>query len=226
MTPAPARSQTRVHLLRHGETRHNAERRIQGDALDDPLNGVGRAQAEALARHYAAAKANGESFKAVYASPLQRARLTADRIAHALQLDPPTIVPGLREISWGQHHGKLNIGPTLADMTRVLSSWEEGDLSARVLGGETPSEAWERAINDLAPILDAHEGETIIVVAHGRINKIIMSGLLHGHLRHMEHYPQANAGITLINGPFPWRIIASNRTDHLAGLRALDERAG
>lgn len=215
----------RLHLIRHGETRHNAEGRIQGDLLDDDLNDVGRAQADALWRHYARERMRGLTVSAVYTSPLRRARTTAQRIAAALDLPEPTSLHGLREISWGHHMGRLNTGSTQLEMSRVLTAWEQGDLSARVLGGETPVAAWERAVADLAEVFVRHERDDVIVVAHGRINKTILSGLLHGHLHHMERYPQANAAINLLEGPAPWRMVHANSTGHLEGLRSLDERA-
>lgn len=215
----------RLHLIRHGETRHNAEGRIQGDLLDDDLNDVGRAQADALWRHYAEERLRGLTVSAVYTSPLRRARATAQRIAEALGRPDPVALPGLREISWGHHMGKLNTGATQLEMTRVLTAWERGDLGASVLGGETPGAAWERASAHLAGLFERHERDDIVVVAHGRINKAILSGLLHGHLHHMERYPQANAAINILEGPHPWRLLVANETRHLAGLRALDERA-
>lgn len=215
----------RLHLLRHGETRHNAEGRIQGDALDDGLNDVGRAQAAALARHYARAQAEGSRVVRVYASPLQRALQTATAIADALGLSEPTVLHGLREISWGHHMGRLNAGPTRTDMVRILDAWDQGDLSAKALGGETPGEAWQRAMLDLSPVIERHADEEVLIVAHGRINKVLTSGLLHGHLHHMDRYPQANASISILAGPAPWRLLASNVTTHLAGLRTMDERA-
>lgn len=215
----------RLHLVRHGETRHNAEQRIQGDLIDDDLNDVGRAQAEALWRHYARQRMRGLVVSAIYTSPLQRARQTAGRIAEALDLPEPVVLRGVRELNWGHHMGKLNTGPTLADMTRVLTAWQRGDLGASVLGGETPGAAWKRAMEDIAPLFERHERDDVVLVAHGRLNKILMSGLLHGHLNHMEHYPQANAGVSVLEGPLPWRLIASNDTRHLEGLRTLDERA-
>lgn len=215
----------RIHLVRHGETRHNAEQRIQGDHLDDDLNDVGRAQAEALWAHYARLRMEGLTVSAVYTSPLRRARSTASRIANALDLPEPRVLHGLREVSWGHHMGKLNTGSTRTDMERVLTAWERGDLEARVLGGETPGEAWARALPELAPLMPKHERDDIVLVAHGRMNKILLSGLLHGHLHHMERYPQANASISVLDGPDPWRLLASNQTGHLRSLRTLDERA-
>ncbi|HET6403526.1 MAG TPA: histidine phosphatase family protein [Candidatus Thermoplasmatota archaeon] len=214
----------RLHIVRHGETRHNLEGRIQGDLLDDDLTEVGHAQAEALRRHYAHERERGLVAACVYTSPLLRARSTARRIAEGLDLPAPTELPGMREVSWGEHMGKLNEGETRADMERVLRSWDEGRLDARAPGGETPHDAWTRAMRDLAPVLERHADDTVILVGHGRINKIVTSGLLHGDLAHMEAYPQANAGITILEGPDPWRVVAPNRTQHLVGLRALEER--
>lgn len=214
----------RLHLIRHGETRHNAEKRVQGDLLDDDLNDVGQAQAEALWRHYAAMRMRGLTVSAVYTSPLRRARSTASRIAQALDVPEPRPLAGVREISWGHHMGRLAVGPTLVDMTRVLTAWEHGDLGASVLGGETPGDAWARAMKELAPLFERHHEDDIVLVAHGRMNKIIISGLLHGHLHHMERYPQANASVNVLQGPDPWRLLTANSTAHLEGLRALDER--
>lgn len=215
----------RLHLIRHGETRHNAEQRIQGDLLDDDLNSIGEAQAQALWRHYGRERIRGLTVSAVYSSPLRRAFVTASHIAAALDLPEPARLPGVREVSWGLHMGKVNMGSTLVDMTRVLSAWQNGDMAARVLGGESPGEAWARASQDLATIAERHERDDVVLVAHGRINKVLMSGLLHGHLHHMERYPQANASISILEGPHPWRLLASNETRHLEGLRTLDERA-
>lgn len=214
----------RLHLVRHGETRHNVEGRIQGDHIDDDLNENGYAQAEALGRYYTRERVRGLTVSAVYSSPLKRARSTGAKIAEALDLPSPAILHGAREVSWGHHMGKLNEGSTLDDMARVLNAWDKGDLGAHVEGGETPAQAWARAIHGITPLVEMHRRDDIVLVAHGRINKIITSGLLHGHLRHMDHYPQANASITLLEGPDPWRLVAPNRTRHLEGIRALDER--
>lgn len=216
----------RIHLVRHGETRHNVERRIQGDLLDDDLNETGLAQADALYHHYAAQRVRGLHVSAAYTSPLKRARTTARRIAEALDLPEPTILPGLREVAWGSHMGKVNEGEILADMTRILRAWDRGELDARAPGGETPAEAWARASADLAPIFARHPRDDVVVVAHGRMNKVLMSALLHGDLLHMDRYPQPNAGVSILEGPDPWRLLPVDPRAHLEGLRSLDERAG
>src|SRR5262245_9299525 len=68
-------SETKLIVVRHGETTWNREKRMQG-TTDTPLSDVGRAQARALGRRLA-----GHDFAALYASDLARARDTASVIA-------------------------------------------------------------------------------------------------------------------------------------------------
>lgn len=75
-------------FLRHGESLGNAQSRWQGQS-DYPLTDKGRAQARALAERW---KAENAKFDLVLASPLGRAKETAEIIGSALQvkveLDP------------------------------------------------------------------------------------------------------------------------------------------
>ena len=73
-----------LYCVRHGESTHNAEGRIQGQA-DIPLSDFGRRQSEAVAEALAAL-----AIDAVYASPLRRALETAEIIARRVQLDVRT----------------------------------------------------------------------------------------------------------------------------------------
>ena len=69
-------------FLRHGESVGNAESRRQGQ-MDYPLNDTGRAQARALAERWLREKM---TFDKIFASPLARARETAEILAEALEL--------------------------------------------------------------------------------------------------------------------------------------------
>jgi broad specificity phosphatase PhoE len=71
-----------VYLARHGETAYNHEGRFQGQQ-QIPLNDTGRAQAEELAERAAA-----YGFRALWCSPLLRARETADIVARRIGLEP------------------------------------------------------------------------------------------------------------------------------------------
>jgi len=71
----------RVYLARHGQTAYNLEGRFQGQRAV-PLDDTGREQAADLAR-----RALDYGFAALWASPLLRARETAEILARALALE-------------------------------------------------------------------------------------------------------------------------------------------
>src|SRR5690606_19746874 len=77
-----------ITLVRHGESVGNAESRWQGQK-DYPLTERGRAQAQALAARW---KQEDVKFDAVIASPLSRAKETAEIISSSyglnVELDP------------------------------------------------------------------------------------------------------------------------------------------
>jgi probable phosphoglycerate mutase len=86
-------------FLRHGETDWNAQGLSQGNT-DIPLNQVGLAQAKR-----AAATLQGLGIVTVMASPLSRARVTAEIAAEALGL-PVAFDDDLREVCFGDQEGK------------------------------------------------------------------------------------------------------------------------
>ena len=86
--------QTDLYLIRHGETATNRARLIQG-WNSEPLNALGRWQAER-----AGARLAQVGLRALYASPLDRARETAMIVGQAAGLEP-SLVDGLREMDTG-----------------------------------------------------------------------------------------------------------------------------
>ncbi len=88
---------TRILLVRHGESEWNAAGRWQGQA-DPPLTNRGRTQAAHAAAAIGAADA-------IVTSDLQRASVTAQVIAAALNLEPSMTDPRLRERDAGEWSG-------------------------------------------------------------------------------------------------------------------------
>ena len=85
-------------FLRHGETDWNAQRLSQGKT-DIPLNGNGLRQAERAARTL-----TGTTITTIVASPLSRARVTAETVAARLGL-PVQLDDELREVNFGEQEG-------------------------------------------------------------------------------------------------------------------------
>lgn len=225
----------RLILVRHGETDHNVARRIQGPLLDDPLNARGLAQAVALERRFADERARGLRLAAVYSSPLKRAWTTAEAVARGAGLPPSAVQPltGMIEFSWGIYLGRLE-AEILPAMHAIHERWEAGDVWHGPPEGESPASAWERARPGLEALVAKHAptDETIVVSAHGRINRIILAMLVAQDLRRMEDYPQGNTAVTILESPpgalgvdafaKPWRLVALNDKSHLdeSGLAA------
>lgn len=214
----------RLLFVRHGETEHNRARRIQGPLLDDPLNATGEEQARALARHIAQEQAAGAiHLDAIYASPLKRAWQTAEAVAEVFG-QKPIAVPALIEFSWGIYLGTTETGATLEAMKQAHAEWTSGNVGHQLPEGESPASAWERARAGLFPLLEKHPRGTIAVVAHGRINKIMLSSLILRDLSRMDEFPQANTSLSLLERADgappegPWRALYVNHKVHLQGL--------
>ena len=114
-------------LIRHGETDWNTQGRIQGSS-DKPLNAVGLCQARRLGARLA-----GTRFDAVYASDLERARVTA---ATALPDAEVQLDERLRELAYGMFEGKAWIELNEAEAA-VAAHWREDPYRRRVPGGES-----------------------------------------------------------------------------------------
>lgn len=112
----------RLIIVRHGNTfdKGDVVTRV-GGRTDLPLSVSGRAQAEALARHFAAT-----SFATARSGPLKRTRETANAILGA-QANPPELLTDLflREIDYGPDENR-----------------PEEEVIARI--GKAALDAWER----------------------------------------------------------------------------------
>ena len=146
-----------VLLVRHGETDDNAAGRFQG-RRDTQLNERGRAQSRALADSL-----RGERLRAIYTSPLQRARATALIVADALGLEP-LLDERLMEADAGDWSGRL-IDDVTAEQPDEWERWRAADPTFRFPGGESVAEQAARIAAALAEI--ARGPLPALVVTHG-----------------------------------------------------------
>jgi broad specificity phosphatase PhoE len=149
---------TSIVLVRHGETDWNRERRFQGHA-DTSLNDDGRRQAEALADLLA-----GDTFAAVYSSPLLRARETAEIVAARLGV-PFEASEGLKEVDVGSWSG-LTTTEVEEQFPDAFRRWR-ATYSGGWTDGETYDELGARVVAELLEIAQRHRGQRVLVVTHG-----------------------------------------------------------
>jgi len=161
----------RIILVRHGETEWNRVEHFRGRA-DVPLNEKGLAQAKAMAQRVAA------KWKpvAVYSSPLARAVKTAEAVAWHFGLSVQEH-PGLIDIDYGQWHG-LTPGDAKERWPEVIDAWYNAPHRARIPEGETLDELRVRAERTVDELGARHEGQTIVLVGHTVINRIILLSVL------------------------------------------------
>jgi len=196
-------------LVRHGETEANTGGVWHG-STDTPLSERGRRQAARLAEHVA--EAHGDAV-ALYTSPLQRARHTAEPIARALSLEP-VVEAGIGEYHLGEWEGK-----TYRALLEEHQLWQnmQRDPDWKPHGGESGRDVVERFRRALEAVAAAHPAGRVILVSHGGAMSLFMSALLRGRVG--EWYdPMRNCAITeLVLLPEP-ALVRFDVADHLDGL--------
>jgi probable phosphoglycerate mutase len=201
--------ETRLIVIRHGETEWNREKRMQG-TTDTQLSDVGRSQAQALGRRLAA-----RSFGALYCSDLSRARDTARAIAEHTGVRIVTD-PRLQERRFGIFEG-LIAAEIIARYPEEHARFSSRDPDYEVPGGESARSFTRRCLGCLAEIADRHRGGEVVVVTHGLVLDALYraaNGLDHGAPRTL---PLINASVNLFGyAAGAWRMELWGDVSHLA----------
>jgi broad specificity phosphatase PhoE len=152
LTPVP------FWFLRHGETDWNAQGISQGN-VDIPLNAVGIAQARA-----AAEKLRNRGIATIVASPLSRARVTAEFVGEALGL-PVSLDRDLREVGFGVQEGQK--------MSGWFADWVSGVATPD--GAETFAALRYRSV--AATNRAIVQPPAVLVVAHGAMFRALRAAM-------------------------------------------------
>ena len=180
----------RLLLIRHGEVLANRQMRSVG-ASDEPLADSGVAQADLLAAALARLPV-----RAVYSSPLSRARETGRRIAAAREVDL-RIEPRLREQSFGEWEGLTRAEVLERDRERLLR-WET-DLGTSPPGGEPLTEVQARTLGLVQELARDHRGEWVALVSHVGPIKALLCAALGAPLATARHLFLDPATLTVVD---------------------------
>ena len=162
---------TLIILVRHGQTEWNRSERFRGRA-DVPLNETGLAQAEATGERVAQVWQPA----AIYTSPLSRSVKTAQAIAQHFNL-PVQAHPDLADIDYGEWQG-LTPDEARQRWPEQMENWYSHPERAVIPGGETLVDLRARAMQTVNDLSARHAGQTIVLVGHTVINRIILLGVL------------------------------------------------
>ena len=200
---------TRMILVRHGETEWNRVEHFRGRA-DVSLNETGLTQARRMAQRVASQWRP----VAIYSSPLTRAVKTAEAVARHFGLSVEVHF-GLIDIDYGQWQG-LTPSEAKERWPEVTNAWYNAPHTACIPGGETLDDLRtraERTVNDLAT---RREGQTIVLVGHTVINRMILLSVLGLGNDHFWRLRQDTCAINVFEvegGVFT--LVSLNDTCHL-----------
>jgi len=184
-------------ITRHGQTEENKKGILQGH-LDGTLSALGIEQAKMLAK-----RLEREHIDVIYTSDLARAHSTAKEIALHHASVPFIVTQELREVDIGSHTGKLE---TEVDFNNLPDDHE---------GNER---LFHRAQRFIQFLQSKHMRQTVLCVAHGRLNAAMLSvltGLNHDQIDTIPMLHNTSVNILELNEQQQWELRLMNCIRHL-----------
>ena len=192
-------------LIRHG-LNDAVGRRITGWLPGWPLNAEGRRQVEDLSQRLA-----GRRIQAVYASPLERARETAEAVARPHGV-PVRVEDQLGEMRVGEWEGltfeELAPRPEWQRFNRARST-------APVPGGDMMIETQARMVRCLERLSALHQGETVAVVSHADPLRAALAHYLGIPLDLLQRFEISPASVSVVEMGETPRVLCMNHQGDL-----------
>jgi len=156
----------RLHLIRHGETGWNREKRVQGQR-ESELNQTGREQAGALQQ-----TVQELALSAIYVSSAVRTRQTAEILTEGIAL-PQVYRDDLREISLGAWETRLwsEVEEEFPEQTNNFHHQPERFFFD---GAESFADLQQRGVQAIESIVQQEVEGNVLVVSHGALLKTIL----------------------------------------------------
>jgi broad specificity phosphatase PhoE len=202
---------TTVFLVRHGRTGWNKEQIFRGHK-DVPLDEVGREEARLVGD-----RLKGEGIRAVFSSPLSRARETAEAIAqfHKVEVE---ILAGLTDLHFGEWEGQSR-QEVQGRYPDLYEQWQGAPHEVIFTGGEDLAAVSSRAMGAVKDIINRHPQEGVVLVSHRVVLKVLICALLGLDNSHFWNIAQDTTAINCFhhrNGA--WICNFLNDTCHVKGV--------
>lgn len=161
---------TKLILVRHGETRWNAQQKMQG-RTDIPLSLKGKLQARRLKKRF-----QDQEIDAIYSSQLMRAFMTAQEVAkeHPLKVIKDA---RLNEVSYGIWEGLVYEDIKKNQKDRVAER-NKDKFNYAPPKGESPANLQKRLKSFLKDILKKHKEETVLLICHNGVKRMLLGTIL------------------------------------------------
>ncbi|MCH3922517.1 histidine phosphatase family protein [Limosilactobacillus sp.] len=174
---------TKVYLIRHGKTEWNLQSRYQGAHGDSPLLESSYHEIEQLAESL-----RPVPIAHVYASPLKRARVTAQRLIDNINRPIPlTLDSRLAEFNLGKMEG-MHFDEVAAKWPAALDNFRHhpDKYDAQLIESESFQEVIARVGTAIKEFCRNHSNDNIVVVSHGAALNATINALIGTPLAHLK----------------------------------------
>lgn len=187
-------SSTKVVLVRHARTTYNEQGRYQGSSDESVLTEKGHQ--DAYVTGLALRKYN---FDAIYTSPLKRVQQTTQEITNALKdrNNVPSVYSDrlLTEICMFHWQG-LYYQEVKEKFAEAYNCWQNTPHLFSFGNVYPVVELFEKARLFWQKVLSQHQGQTILIVAHGGTNRALISTAIGLQPESYHSLQQSNCGIS------------------------------
>jgi len=202
---------TRVYLIRHGTTEWNREEIFRG-RVDCALNEDGRAEARAVAAYF-----EGVRLQGIHTSPLARAAETAAVIAAGRGIEVVSD-PAFIDLDFGEWQGHP-LKEVREKYPEVYRAWRERPQEVTFPGGENLDRVRERAWEGFLKVVGENADQTVVIVSHRVITKVLICAALGLDNSHFWQIKQDTTAINCLEysrGAFAVSLL--NDSCHLKAL--------
>jgi 2,3-bisphosphoglycerate-dependent phosphoglycerate mutase len=160
-----------IIFLRHGQAKNNTDRILAGRTEGVPLTETGIKQAQDTAELL-----EHMNISAIYSSPIQRAKHTAEIVGQHNSIDV-TIDDRLIELDMGKFTG-MPYDKIFNSHGNVFMKFYNGELEIAHNGVETFSQVKDRILELIDEIIEKHPDENVVLVTHMDPIKAMLSTIV------------------------------------------------
>jgi probable phosphoglycerate mutase len=160
-----------IIFLRHGQATNNTERILSGRTPGVPLTDVGIKQAEQTAELL-----ENMNISAIYSSPIQRAKHTAEIVGKHNSIDV-TIDDRLIELDMGKFTG-VSYDEIFTSHGNIFMKFYNDELEIAHNGVETFADVKKRVLGIVNHVIEKHPDENVVLVTHMDPIKAMLSTII------------------------------------------------
>jgi len=183
-----------IIFLRHAQAENNTKRILAGRTEGVPLTKTGIEQAERIAKYLAPI-----DISAIYSSPIERAKHTAEIVANAFDQDTVDVEldERLTEIDMGKFT-RMNYDDMFAKYGNIFLKFYENDPVISEHEVETFPDVQKRVLDMVDHVLKKHNNENVILVTHMDPIKSMLAKVMNLVPQTLFELIVANASLTII----------------------------